>query len=379
MQKLSILNRLKDLKDKTKGQDSLEYNPPVLTNNNKILLYVCGGFSIIFSMTTLIQLYSPTLSIYIFIGLAIFLLTILIFNEKYKVESLTSLGGQFTTTSLIIGCITLTVSLSSVYGLYTGIDTIVDLNEAKGVKEVNDNPKIDSLNNLMLYKLDSLAYSSNPLIQEKIDDYNRRLAKTTRYEVEEKEKWSSKIDEEKIKLEEYKQTIKSHLQTQINKEEKIDNLSSNINTKTKNNSSIIMIALTIFSLITEIVIVGVSISAGKSHKIYEEELEKYDEEYNRKVKEEQKKIESSPHIKKLLDYVGLLTLLYDLDSKEISKKTIEEVSILRGRRYSSSEIDEFRGLLIKLNILEVTHNKTRLVMDLQESIDVLDNLFSKVQ
>jgi len=364
------------------SKDEHSYNPPIYSNSNNTLLIISGVFSIIFSMSTLSQLYSES-SIIANIVLGVFLLTILIFNERYKVQSIISIGkdykqGKIKITSIIVALITVLISLSSVYGLYTGVDKIVNYNNIKQEQSrINsDNTVyIDSLNNLLLYKIDSLALASNPIVKKNIEDLENVLKKT--YRASQIEQLNDQISKEKEKINSSKQSIEKHIKDKLLQANKVDK--AIVDSTSSTNFDYIKIGLSLLALITEMVIISLSFFYGYNKIEFEKMLEDYNIRFNEAIRAKRKELLSKPQIKKMLEYITLLELLGDLRTSELVKKDIEDVSELMGRRYSVKEVNDFRNTMIQLEIFETTsNNKVRLSQSIDEARVTLDTFFSKL-
>lgn len=385
---MSLLNKLNSYKANLEiiSKEDENYKPPTL-NESSLLLKICSVFSILFSLTTITQLYTATTPI-LFIGvLCVFLLTILIFNEKYKVSSIVNATKQYQKEGklnfmyTVIAITTLLISLSSVYGLYTGIDKIVDLNSIEVNQPQNTTKtKIDSLNNLLLYKTDSLAIESNKIANENIIAYTKDRSKLGYYDKEEKAELTEKINNERLKLDKTKKDIEVYLNKEISILTELERKMKTIDNKGNNNANLIKMALAILALITELVIVGSAINKGSNVIKYEKDLEEYNSKFNIMITKKKKELLSKPHIKKMLDYISILEMLYDLNTDEITKKSIEDITELKGRKYTVKEVDDFRTIAIQLNILTLqSNNKTRISMEFEEAKETIDKYFSKIK
>lgn len=383
---MNILDQIKQ-KDEVKS----EYSPPEdKSKKNDLLLLIAGCFSVLFSMSVILQFYSNSEnSIYLVIGLGAFLLPVLIFNERYKVRSIIGIAQYYkeykrlTIIKVFIPLVTVLISLTSVYGLYTGLDTMIDIKEASNTKDPRIlliDHQIDSLNRVQNFTLDSIVKASNPFIKENVDRLSKEIDQLNRRQIEDKKILLEKLEEQDDKLTDLKKELSTDIRNEIKGLQLEKDKILSIGNKSTDNAGVLKIALALLAFITELVIIGTAMSKGFDLYQYTREKSNYDLEYNSEIEKTRKELLEKPHVKRLVEYINVLEMIYSLNYEEITKKNIETVTALRGKKYTPKEVTEFRTLLLELGILSKHGNhRTSLDVTLEESKLRLDNFFSKIK
>jgi hypothetical protein len=382
---MSILNTLKE----RQKVNEPELVKPVKSENNKWLLLIASIFSVIFSMSLLSQFISNSLfSLGVVIVIGGFLAILLIFNEKYKVNSITKIGEHWSEFKnvpvgyLLVAFLTTGISLSSAYGLYTLLVTVVNDNKESSVgflKSQSINRQIDSLNNLSLYKVDSLVNQANPLLNQNIVRLEIELNNSNRYESDKKERLLGLIKEETNKLDLLKTQMKANFTLSIKelKEEKSKlDLTDQSNTT---NFLLIGAFLCVLVLIVEVTIISIAFTNGIYNTKFKSELAEYDRKLEEDKQKKYKELMSNPITKKFLLYVEVLKYLYSFYKEDLTKKNIEAAFKLKTDKFTRNEAEEFRVLLLNLDILErYNNNKTGFNKSKDEALEILDTCFTKM-
>lgn len=317
------------------NENNKRQEKPIKPNINKIVLGILAFFSITFGCLNLLIL--EDINVFTII-LILFTLIIYILNEYYKTNSITNYVVSGKVQYLVLSIICVSISLTSVYGVYQ----VVDKYSVKKVV-VSYKSQIDSLTNKINSNyIDSLVRLNNQEL------YSKKMSDSVKQQISLK----------KLKLEQ-------DLYDRIN-ELKAKELSDNKNAEKERLEkekikSVVMIFLSFIVVIVECVIVFVSYSNGLSIKNYNLALE----EYNRKNKE----LLNSKIGKQFQDCVESVKYIYSLYQ-------VGDTFVRSKFNYAKNKT-EFIDLLEHLHIISDDRSSKILVTE-QEALELLDKHFTKI-
>lgn len=279
--------------------------------SNNLVLVLLSIFSVLFGCSNLLILEEVN----VFTGLLV-LLTLIIYsiNEYYKSNSIFNYSLKRNSVFLIIGVITILISLTSIYGIYQVIDRF-----AISKKEVDYEVKIDSVKRLINSTYaDSLVRLQNSDLQ-----YNKKNRDSIQVVLSlAKKKIQDNLELEIKSLQSKQLSVNKNLQLDYQKKE--------------SNKKIVLFFFLLIVFMVEIGIIVLSYNKGLSYKDYYNRKEKY--EKNHKVWLESKLAKS------LRDYISALNFTYT--NYQVGDRFV------KSKFKFIDDVEGFVDLMINLKIFE---------------------------
>jgi hypothetical protein len=273
-----------------------------------VVLKLFSAFSVIFSIT-LMDIINKD-NILLFGIVFIFFTVVIILNEKVKTDFLQKYFNLKKPKHLLLGLVSVFVSLTSIYGIYNVIyknikfDVVYTENDVEDSKRISYVQEIDSLNN----KKTILFNSIKNRIKENIESAkDKKISSSAREAIETNNTILNRQDSLDIvniekKIAKKEKELNQYIKTTIeNKNKVLEN--SNFNTE------VLAYILSLLSLIVELVIISVCYVIGNKQRIYNSKLEEYlkgKQSYEKKVHDLILKSQESIEFLKIKDIVSVI-------------------------------------------------------------------------
>jgi hypothetical protein len=273
-----------------------------------VVLKLFSTFSVIFSIT-LMDIINKD-NILLFGIVFIFFTVVIILNEKVKTDFLQKYFNLKKPKHLLLGLVSVFVSLTSIYGIYNVIyknikfDVVYTENDVEDSKRISYVQEIDSLNN----KKTILFNSIKNRIKENIESAkDKKISSSAREAIETNNTILNRQDSLDIvniekKIAKKEKELNQYIKTTIeNKNKVLEN--SNFNTE------VLAYILSLLSLIVELVIISVCYVIGNKQRIYNSKLEEYlkgKQSYEKKVHDLILKSQESIEFLKIKDIVSVI-------------------------------------------------------------------------
>jgi hypothetical protein len=374
---MTILEELN--KYKKENLFSQEIIEPILSRtNNEIYLNICSIFSVVFGLSIITVITENQEIGFTVVGIFIFLLFILIINEKVKVNYLKEYGKNQLTKDLIVSLISIGISLISLFGIYVNVN-----NYNKSLGSVNqltlkeDSMLINKVNEVELNRktvLERVNKNNESYLKIRKDYEDRK--KQNKFELTEddkniynkaNEKLQEAIDKEIKKIDD--KIIELKKSNELKKQQLIQNIS--------NSSSRTLYVALIFmglSFIIELAIILLSYFEGRNLREYEIKLNNYKKLKKQQEEERKVAIENSEEVKLMKKCLEIIKRLFLLSETNVTKQTLLEMSI-----GNKKDVDIIYTLFKKLEIISFGNRNITLIPKKEiEAIKIIDNYFTNL-
>jgi hypothetical protein len=273
-----------------------------------VVLKLFSTFSVIFSIT-LMDIINKD-NILLFGIVFIFFTVVIILNEKVKTDFLQKYFNLKKPKHLLLGLVSIFVSLTSIYGIYNVIyknikfDVVYTENNVEDSKRISYVQEIDSLNNKKTILFNSIK---KRIEENKESAKDKKISSSAREAIENNNTILNRQDSLDIvniekKIVEKEKELNQYIKTTIeNKYKVLEN--SNFNTE------VLAYILSLLSLIVELVIISVCYVIGNKQRIYNSKLEEYlkgKQSYEKKVHDLILKSQESIEFLKIKDIVSVI-------------------------------------------------------------------------